>query len=59
MMPLDPRQRPRGRHFEGTDTPEGEISRKSALIQILTLPIAVVMAAFFIAIIAIVTIGLD
>lgn len=63
MMPLDhdprvERVKPRRRHFEGADTPEGGVSRKTALIQILALPIAVVTAALFIATVAIVTIGL-
>ncbi len=48
---------PRRRSFEGADTPEGGASRKTALIQILALPMAVVIAALFIAIIAIITSG--
>lgn len=48
---------PRRRYFEGADAPEGGVSRKTALIQILALPIAVATASLFIAIIAIITIG--
>jgi len=48
---------PRRRSFEGADTPEGGASRKTALIQILALPVAVVTAAVLIATIAVIKIG--